>query len=276
MDAMSSRAQDKASSMNKMDTNIGKAIPGSPLIMLDPKSLTFQPAMSIHQIRCVTYNGIGAFGTGFAISDRHMLTAAHCVYDRYDTPPFIYKGPRKAIRLLHREKSLNPATKAFAKYADFDRAWYSVSEEEANNIDFALLYFNAGTFTSYLEMTPKVIGEPEIACYGYPDPKQARNISYLVNAGAQCTAQGKPATPIKETDPMLLFAATSCQGMSGGPVILTEGKLNSAKAIGINSLGGAPYENFNWATHLNESLVKTIEQWRTHGFGQARIHFEKL
>ncbi len=190
------------------------------------------------------YNSIGYINTGCTgtfVGPRHILTAAHCLYD------FITKKWRKNMSVL-RAKSCSPNNGYYHswKYAIVNKGWKYLGLPA---YDYAMIIVNEPSpffmDIGWLDSVPEL----PVNVYGYPGDKPK-----LCLWGSRCQI-------VWDSELQLGHSCDTYYGMSGSSVYAQDMTTGKTVIYCIHAYGGRFRQKFNKCTRITKSRYKLFKQW---------------
>lgn len=199
------------------------------------------------------------FGTGFLISDKHVLTAAHVVYDPYKDWSFHDLSVRIALNWNKEIGEYGAAEKPRlpAKYkpvkgnSPFDYALITLSDSPGSKKFSQLKSKALGHFVQASVAARDVQGATGYTA-GYPGEKDRLGRKMYESSGRL----NFPGDQALEAAPYLQYAADTTKGQSGSPVWLK--REDGIEVVGICIVAS---ERSNTVLRLTSTIWNQINSW---------------
>eukprot|EP01025_Chloroclados_australasicus_P033725 TRINITY_DN3444_c0_g1_i1.p1 TRINITY_DN3444_c0_g1~~TRINITY_DN3444_c0_g1_i1.p1 ORF type:complete len:456 (-),score=42.58 TRINITY_DN3444_c0_g1_i1:695-2062(-) len=217
--------------------------------------------VAINDSTSTPFSAIGQLQVGCTaalIGSRYVITAAHCILDRFD----------RELRDLDFTPAKNGHFEPYGKFEWFNfflpKAWV---ENKTASADFAVIMYKnriADLVGGYLDLQVDCAKELYILnVAGYPSDKTPEGSLYATSC------QG---VELRCTDMTLIHTCDTFGGMSGAPMISYRKDQDPAFAIRAIHTGGNRQLQLNFGTNITPKIKETINSW----IQQAERNFAPL
>jgi V8-like Glu-specific endopeptidase len=230
------------------DEDENRDIIGRPTMKyLDP---TASPWRSVAYIEAVKHNDKVSRGTAFFVSDRILVTAAHCLVDENGSPRYIYVYPG----LTASGSTSDPPGPGSAQAYKIPQGWLDTNGGQM--WDYGLILMPEGTSAPEQKFALAALNDDDLGgapavVAGYPDLSTHLGVPQFTLMVGSSGHLGQPQ------DTALPHIIDSENGQSGGPTCLLHGAA-VGPVVGIHTTGTP---GFNGASRLTEAVVGNLKAW---------------